>query len=66
MPKTNEYLYGSKSVLTPIPDEIIKERIKVLNKHLKTLLNEPYEIRDSVRVKDVKDGISFWEKINEM
>ena len=64
MPKSNSYLYGSETVLTPIPTHIITERISLLETHLKLLLDTHYTKRDTKRINDVINAIEFWSKIN--
>jgi hypothetical protein len=56
-----EYLYGE---YTPdrIPKEIIGIRLEKLNKNLYDQLNVDYRERDSERVNNIVNAISFWTK----
>ena len=62
---TNTYLYGTAEDIPQIPTDIINVRIKLLNKHLTTLLNEHYTVRDTVRINKVLNAIKFWSTIND-
>ena len=61
---TNEYLYGEDIEVPNIPEDIINRRIKLLNRHLKRLLDVSYRERDLKRVSDILKAIKYWETIN--
>ena len=64
--KTYEYLYGKYSdAIEEIPQHIIDNRVRLLNQHLSICLNVHYTKRDTTRIKDVCDAISFWKNIND-
>jgi hypothetical protein len=60
---TNEYLYATSDV-PQIPQEVIDERIRLLNENLERLLEVHWLRRDSARVNAVLKAINFWETIN--
>lgn len=62
--KTNKYLYGD-AIITPIPKDIVDERVTALNKTLKMLLNEPMTERDEERIRRAWEAIDFWEKLGK-
>ena len=63
--KTNEYLYGEGVEVPEIPAEIKVRRIELLNERLNELLEVPYHMRNSIRVKAVMCAIEFWENIDK-
>ena len=63
--KTYEYLYGDyKNAVMEVPNHVIDNRVRLLNRHLKDLSNIHYAERDTTRIKDVCDAINFWKNIN--
>jgi hypothetical protein len=63
--KDNSYLYGENIQVPPVPDEIIRERVSLLESNLEELLNIHYLLRDGKRCNDIVKAIKFWESINE-
>lgn len=64
--KTSEHLYGDRHTeLTPIPQELIDQRLGILKEHQSRLLNVHYLERDDKSIKEVDNALSFWKKINE-
>ena len=58
-----KYLYGDYEILD-IPQEVIDNRIEILNKRLEEVLSVPYMERDGSLVNKLCDAISFWRSIN--
>ena len=61
--KQNSYLYGEGVEITPIPYEIVDERITALQSHLSKLLNVPMMERNEKKVRAVSNAITFWNKL---
>lgn len=62
--KTNEYLYGVGVTIKPIPEEVVSERIQLLNKNLELLLTVHYMEQDTDRIRAITRAIFFWENIS--
>ena len=63
--KDYTYLYGDyKDDIVEIPQEVIQNRISLLDLHLSELLEVHYSERDTTRIKAVCDAIDFWKNIN--
>ena len=62
--KTTSYLYGDNKPMD-IPEEVIQNRIALLNKELDIELAKHYSIRDTRRTNDLVKAILFWENINK-
>ena len=60
----NAYLYGDNGV-PEIPQEIIEERLKLLDLMLSELLEIHYLKRDSKRINDILSALKFWNGINK-
>ena len=60
----NSYLYGDNEV-PEIPQEVIDERLRLLDNTLTELLEPHYEVRDDRRIRDVQRATSFWNDINK-
>jgi len=60
----NLYLYGKEEV-PEIPEEIIQQRINILQLNLKDILNISWEKRDDERANKIIKAIEFWENINK-
>jgi len=59
-----KYLYGGVTP-EPIKDEIINNRVNLLNNNLSELLKVHYTVRDDQRINDVLKAINFWKLIND-
>ncbi len=64
--RSNEEIYGIEGAkqLTPIPPELIQQRIDILTTRLTGLLKVHYFQRDFKLVTEVDNSIKFWESIN--
>jgi len=60
-----ELLYGDNKPLK-VPDDVIANRVSIMNCELSYELNKSYKDRDYIRVNKLIKGIRFWETINEM
>ena len=60
-----EYLYGSKTEVPLIPEEIIMRRVELLNDQLEELLEQHWIVRDMQRERDLIKAIAFWQNINK-
>lgn len=58
------YLYNTNKVPS-IPDEVIVERLRLLEIHLGDLMEVHYEYRDLDRIRDVLKAMGFWSSINK-
>jgi len=58
-----KYLYGEVTP-EPIKDEIINNRVNLLNNNLSELLKVHYTVRDEQRISAVLKAINFWKSIN--
>lgn len=56
-----EYLYGQYIIVPKIPPEIANERIRLLDKNLKQLLDINYRQRDNIRIDKVMKAIKRWK-----
>jgi len=63
MKAKTKYLYG-EVMPEPIKDEIINNRINLLNNNLSELLKVHYTVRDDQRINDILKAINFWKSIN--
>ena len=61
---TNMWLYGTEDVPS-IPEDVVAERLELLQHQLFLLNNEDYNLRDLEKRNAVIKAISFWENINE-
>jgi len=59
--QTDDYLYGDEVTPPKVPTIIIQERVYLLNKHLKKLLDVPFYTRDGKRCNAIIKAIKFWE-----
>ena len=59
----NELLYGT-NVVPKVPEDLISERVKLLDAHLAALLSIPSSEREYERVRRVVNAIDFWNNIN--
>ena len=57
--KKNNYLYGTDDV-PQIPWTIIAERLELLDINLATLLREPMDKRDTMRIRDIIKARDYW------
>jgi len=62
--KTTSYLYGLNNKPLDIPQDVINNRIKLLNDNLNKILKHNYLERDTKRMNDVLKAIEFWNSIN--
>ena len=63
--RDNSYLYGKGVDVPEIPQEVIDERIKLLNENLAKLLAVAWYKRDGARCNAIYKAIQFWTKIND-
>jgi hypothetical protein len=62
--KTTSYLYGDNKPMN-IPDEVIQNRIALLDKELSAELARHYSVRNVKRTNDLVKAKLFWENINK-
>ena len=60
-----EYLYGQNIIVPKIPPEIANERIRLLDKNLKQLLDINYRKRNNLRVTKVMKAIDYWKTLKD-
>lgn len=61
----NEYLYGVDSKLEPIPAHIVCRRVELLEEVIEELQDQPYLVRDSVRLNACLKAKKFWQELGE-
>ena len=61
MSRSNQQVYGTENV-TPIPKELVDERIMLLNRKLGELMLCHWTNRDDHEIKVCQQDISFWKR----
>lgn len=63
--QTNERLYGEGAIPLPVPDYVIKDRVRLLKGRLDFELDKPSGDWDTALTNDIVRAIAFWENIND-
>lgn len=61
---TDKELYNCE--VAPIPQDIVDERVKALDEHLKLLMSQSWKTRDNHMVSKILNAKEFWYHRGEL